>query len=387
MRHFAARGMRATALVLTAFTVFALSCGKSPTSPSSGVQVSGVSPGSGSTLGGTSVTISGSRFAAGATVTFGGAPATNVTFVSDTQLTAVTPQHASGLADVVVNAGGKTGTLTGGYTFAAPSQSNNAAPVIGSLTALGTRRKEPKNFADLDETINVTAAVTDDSTDPGQLEYQWSAPAGGFNGAGGNVTWTAPHATGPVVLTLTVIEKYQGVDDRGLPAQKENRTTGTVTVGVHDSAKEVGDMAYTFMDEFSKQSPSPAEIVRNFFDACPGKPSELSDVANNQKKFIIADYDLDQPKVKVNFNGTCDYVAHGARSADACAYVGARWHSLDRGTHKDLGQETGIDQISAVFDGSRWWLCDSDWFVNGKDKVLPTSASSVTTGMVPGRVR
>src|SRR5262249_34892990 len=46
--------------------------------PNTSPIISGVSPNSGSTSGGTSVTISGSGFATGATVTFGGTSATNV---------------------------------------------------------------------------------------------------------------------------------------------------------------------------------------------------------------------------------------------------------------------------------------------------------------------
>ena len=53
--------------------------------------VSSVSPNSGSTAGGTAVTITGTNFAAGATVTFGGTAATNVVVVSGTQITATTP--------------------------------------------------------------------------------------------------------------------------------------------------------------------------------------------------------------------------------------------------------------------------------------------------------
>ena len=53
--------------------------------------VSSVSPNSGPTAGGTAVTITGTNFAAGATVTFGGTAATNVTVVNSTTITATTP--------------------------------------------------------------------------------------------------------------------------------------------------------------------------------------------------------------------------------------------------------------------------------------------------------
>ena len=373
----AAGGACATFLVLTAF--FSVSCGKNPNGPSSGLQIGGISPGSGTTLGGTSVTITGSGFSGSATVTIGGAPATNVAITSDTTITALTPQHASGLADVVVSAGGKNGTLHNGYSYSAPAQQDNQPPVIASITALGTRSHEPKNFADLDEAINVTASVTDDTTSPDQLDYQWSAQAGGFDGSGATVRWHAPHAAGSVDLTLTVVEKYQTTDGSGLPVSKENRTTKTVTVGVHESAGEVGDMANTFMLEFSQQNPGPSQILRNFSDACSGKKAENDDITNNQKNFVIQSYRLDPATVTVSFSGTCKYTDHGTRSGDACAYVGATWKSFDKLTNR-VETAQGTDQLNAIYDGSRWWLCNSDFFA-------PNSLTTMSTGMVPGRVR
>jgi uncharacterized protein YjiK/methionine-rich copper-binding protein CopC len=107
--------------------------------------VTSVSPTSGTTAGGTSVTIAGSGFAAGATVTFGGTAATGVTVVSATQITATTPAHAAGAVNVVVtNSGGLSGTLTNGYTYVAPptvtSVSPNSGPAAGgtSVTITGT---------------------------------------------------------------------------------------------------------------------------------------------------------------------------------------------------------------------------------------------------------
>ena len=82
--------------------------------------VTSVSPNSGSTLGGTAVTITGTNFAAGATVTFGGTAATNVVVVNSTTITATAPAGSAGAVTVTVtNPGAQSGSLTNGYTYAA----------------------------------------------------------------------------------------------------------------------------------------------------------------------------------------------------------------------------------------------------------------------------
>src|SRR5262249_58487680 len=53
--------------------------------------ITGVSPTSGAGTGGTGLTITGTNFAPGATVTIGGTAATRVTVVNSTQSTATTP--------------------------------------------------------------------------------------------------------------------------------------------------------------------------------------------------------------------------------------------------------------------------------------------------------
>jgi hypothetical protein len=83
--------------------------------------VSGITPNSGPTAGGTSVTVNGSAFVSGATVSIGGTAATNVSFVNSTTITATTPAHAAGTVNVVVtNPDTQSGTLTNGFTFNAP---------------------------------------------------------------------------------------------------------------------------------------------------------------------------------------------------------------------------------------------------------------------------
>lgn len=84
--------------------------------------VAGVSAPTGPVLGGTAVTITGAGFQNGATVAFGGVPATNIVIVNDTTITATTPAHMAGAVDVVVtDPGDLAGTLAGGFTYLLPS--------------------------------------------------------------------------------------------------------------------------------------------------------------------------------------------------------------------------------------------------------------------------
>lgn len=77
-----------------------------------------VTPYFGITDGGESVTIAGTGFVDGATITFGGSSATNVSVDSDTQITCDTPGRGAGLVDVVVtNADNGAGTLYDGFEF------------------------------------------------------------------------------------------------------------------------------------------------------------------------------------------------------------------------------------------------------------------------------
>ena len=106
--------------------------------------VSSVSPNSGSTLGGTAVTITGTNFAAGATATFGGAAATNVVVVNSTTITATTPAGSAGAVTVTVTVNGQNGSLTNGYTYVVvptvTSVSPNNGPPAGgtAVTITGT---------------------------------------------------------------------------------------------------------------------------------------------------------------------------------------------------------------------------------------------------------
>ncbi|MCX6551137.1 MAG: IPT/TIG domain-containing protein [Acidobacteria bacterium] len=78
-----------------------------------------ISPVTGGDAGGTAVTLTGSGFMSGASVTIGGVYATSIIVVSSTTITAITAAATAGAADVVVTQGSYTGRLQGGFTYLA----------------------------------------------------------------------------------------------------------------------------------------------------------------------------------------------------------------------------------------------------------------------------
>lgn len=111
-------------LLLALATGFAACDGGSPSGPTalpptaqSPPSVTAISPSTGSTARPTPVTVSGTGFLAGATVTVD-VRAVGVTVVNSTTITATVPAHAAGPADVVVtNPGGSGGTLPAAFTY------------------------------------------------------------------------------------------------------------------------------------------------------------------------------------------------------------------------------------------------------------------------------
>ncbi len=130
-----------------------------PTPPA--VTLTSVSPSSGPIAGGTLVTLAGAGFQAGATVSFGGSPATSVTVVSATQITCVTPSGALGPANVtVLNPDTTSATLAGGFTFMGPAPALAfVAPTAGPSAGGTTVYLTGTNFA-AGATVSIGGAAT-----------------------------------------------------------------------------------------------------------------------------------------------------------------------------------------------------------------------------------
>ncbi|MDR3502850.1 MAG: IPT/TIG domain-containing protein, partial [Legionella sp.] len=133
-------------------------------------ELSSLTPTNGSTAGGTTITLSGSGFVAGTTVTLGGTSATDVHIIDATTLTAVTPAHASGIVDVVVNNGVGSATLSAAYTYLAnaptltainPTTGSVAGGVSVTLTGTGLTGMTGVSFAGV---LATSVVVVNDTT-------------------------------------------------------------------------------------------------------------------------------------------------------------------------------------------------------------------------------
>lgn len=80
--------------------------------------ITSITPATGTTAGGTAVSIVGTNLLGATVVTIGGTTCTSIVVVDDTQITAVTPAKTAGAKDLVVTTPDGTVTAVGAYTYA-----------------------------------------------------------------------------------------------------------------------------------------------------------------------------------------------------------------------------------------------------------------------------
>ncbi len=110
--------------------------------------ITDISPSSGPTTGGTSVTITGTNLSTVSSVAFG-ATNSGITSVTATQITVDTPPHSVGPVDVTVTTSGGSATATNGFTYVQPT---TAVTLVSSLN--------PSMFGD---SVTFTATLEDDA--------------------------------------------------------------------------------------------------------------------------------------------------------------------------------------------------------------------------------
>jgi hypothetical protein len=260
---------------------------------------------------------------------------------------------------------------------------NNTPPVIGKFTVQGTRTNEPPSFADASEEVPVSVEVTDAESAISDLKFNWAASFGTFSGSGPKVIWKAPASVvtpTTVTLNLEVVETYTSQGQ-----QVTNKPTGSTTLSLHDSVKEVGDLASLFLKDFSDSTIPVRVVMRNFQPDCYGTADETGDVTANRANFTIVQSRVESPATTVSFGGLCPY--RDNKRGDACAQVRTFWKSIAKvnlpGLNAgDTTYASGVDQVAAMYykDQQQWRLCDSQF--KGDDPPQ-TSLIGLLRGLVP----
>ena len=365
------------------------SCGSgSMTAPSAvPITITSVAPATGSTFGGTVVTITGDGFDPATGVQFGTTAAPAVTVVSSKVMTALTPVHIAGPVSLLVVSGSRSVLVTDAFTFVIPIVGGNTPPTINNVSITPPKENQPALLATIGDSISLSGDVFDPDTSLNRLEYIWAAapPLGTFSGDGVSVRWIAPSrvdSPAAVDLILTVIERFLEPDTMGLPVQREHRVQRATTVHVHDSVREIGDMAADFLALFSDSSRTSEQVLHNFSRTCDGGKGyrdEQADIEFNRASRDILSYSLGEPSVSFAYGSRQACGRKDGTAGDACAEVVVAWVDREKPTPQNPGggspvEVRGTDFVSAVYEDTRWRLCHSRWTafetVSGKARLL-----------------
>jgi hypothetical protein len=215
-----------------------------------------ISPASGVVSGGESVTITGTLFAAGATVTIGGAAATSVVVVSDTEITCETPSGTAGNVDVVVTVNGVDATLTNGFEYVDPG----AAPEWITADQKSQGSGGGSGVFNIDAPDNISAGdilvfIRSTPNETGNLQVSGTAPAG--------FTLQATGANLPVSSGFDVMmEIYTKIATGSEPSSYSYESSGSeqrhvALIGRVENATTVGASAGDYYgSEWNPDAPS-----------------------------------------------------------------------------------------------------------------------------------
>ncbi|MFE6747106.1 IPT/TIG domain-containing protein [Kitasatospora purpeofusca] len=173
--------------------------------------VTGVGPAQGPVTGGATVTVTGTGLAGASAVRFGGTPATQVTVISDLEVTATVPAHAAGTVDVTVTtpAGTSPASAADRYTYFAQPTVTAVAPGSGpvaggtpvSVTGTGLAGATSLTFgpgspaAAVSCPTDTTCTTTSPPHAAGTVDIQVTTPGGtSATGAADRFTYVAPSA-------------------------------------------------------------------------------------------------------------------------------------------------------------------------------------------------
>lgn len=267
--------------------------------------ITSISPSSGTTAGGTAVTITGTNFVSVTSVMFGGFACTSVSVITTGTLTCITPTHAAGTVEVVITALSGSNSTTGtanDYTYTSgptitsldpatgPATGNTIVTIRGTnFTASGMVVKFDTTTAVFSFVDTTTLIAVSPAHSAGTVDVSVTSPGGTspntisddyvYTGTAGPVVSLLSPASGPVGTTVIIagsgftgatLVTFGGIaatytvnNDAQITASVPAGTPGgTVDVRVTTSA---GTSPNTTADNFNNTSASPTITYTLYF--------------------------------------------------------------------------------------------------------------------------
>ncbi len=206
--------------------------------------VTGITPSSGPTAGGTNVTITGTNLTGATGVTIGGASATSVSVVNSTTITATTPSGTAGARDVAVTTVGGTGTGTGLFTYIAAPTVTNISPDYGATTGSTSVTITGTNLTGATSVTIGGASATGVSV-VNSTTITATTPAGTAGARDVAVTTVGGTGTGTGIFTYIAAPTVTGISPSSGPTTGGDSVTITGTSFTGTTSVTIGGSAAT----------------------------------------------------------------------------------------------------------------------------------------------
>jgi len=230
-----------------------------------------------------------------------------------------------------------------------------APPVVGPATPPIIRSiAVPASRVEAGQDVTITAVVEDAETPVSQLSFQWSASAGAIVGAGPTATWR--HDGGitagiNVVVTLTVIDKYQAVEGNQIVEREFRVVSQAPPFRVHDSTAEMKELARKFLvDLFGNSSVPPEACLVDFSESCASVPNGKNDERND----IILHRQLVIVQRVTIYNQMASFPGTAASMVVNDTGFWDFWLADSKVTYY---QDDFV--ITGIYEAGRWWICQS----------------------------
>jgi uncharacterized delta-60 repeat protein len=277
--------------------------------------VASIDPTSGSTLGGTSVTITGTGLTGATAVSFGGTAATTFSVTNATTLTATLPAHAAGVVNVGVTTPGGIGTGTGIFTYVTP-------PPTVTLSTTELPATAP----------TMTIRGTSFSSTPGNNSVAFTPAGTGTVTAATATSLTVGNLSGLTLGALNAVVTTKGLSS-GAAVQ-----VATVVPPGPGNLDPLEASVFSFVDASATQ-PDGKMIIAGYFNFVRGQP-------RNNIARLNADGTLD-----VGFNPDANSPVHSVTvQADGRILLGGEFTSVGGITRNRIARLNADGTLDADFN-------------------------------------